>query len=153
MSLEHQTRLIEDILRRLDHLEALSTITYLSGTYTPTYTGSVTPGVTTYTTQVGWWWRIGKLVFFNGRLVWTAATGTGTASFLMPFTPASGTDQRGALSVFTDAVTFANGSIQARIAPGDSHFFLSSPLTNGTRTDVVVEAAGVCDFAGWFSVT
>jgi len=59
----------------------------ITGTYTPTYLGSSTPGVTTYTTQVGRYIKIGQLVIASVFLNWSAATGTGTALISLPFAP------------------------------------------------------------------
>src|SRR5947207_5568197 len=104
-------RQIEDIQRRLDQLEATSTIYYAKGTYLPTYLGTTTPGVTTYTTQEGYYTRIGNLVFVNGLVVWTAATGTGSGLISLPFI-LDVNRPRATGAVRTSAVTFANGSIQ-----------------------------------------
>lgn len=58
---------------------------YAVGTWTPTYVGGVTPGVTTYSVQVGTWTRLGRAIFAYGRVVWTAATGTGNAHVSLPW--------------------------------------------------------------------
>ena len=56
-------------------------------TYTPTYTGLSTAGVTTYTTQIGYFMQIGKMVIVSVFLNWSAATGTGIALVSLPFAP------------------------------------------------------------------
>lgn len=145
-----ETRKIEDILRRLDHLEALSQVRYETGTYTPTYLGATTPGVTTYTTQDGFWCQLGNVVFFNGRVIWTAATGTGSAIISLPFASQNTTGMRYAVNVFVTNVTFANGGVQATIGPGAAIFTMASPATNAASTTLVVEAAGDVIFSGWF---
>ncbi len=45
--------------------------------WTPVVVGSTVAGVGTYTTQLGEYSRIGKVVFFECSLTWTAHTGTG----------------------------------------------------------------------------
>jgi hypothetical protein len=45
--------------------------------WTPTIEGTTDAGVGTYTTQVGYYCRIGNIVFFECSLIWTAHTGTG----------------------------------------------------------------------------
>jgi len=60
---------------------------YASGVYTPTYLGLTTPGVTTYTTQLGSWTRNGRMVTVTVFLNWSAATGTGIAIISLPFAP------------------------------------------------------------------
>ena len=45
--------------------------------WTPTIYGTTDAGAGTYTTQVGYYSRIGNIVFVEAVLVWTAHTGTG----------------------------------------------------------------------------
>jgi|SRR5215831_2880235 len=49
------------------------------GTWTPTLTGASVAGTTTYTTQQGYYTIVGNIVYIEGVIVITAATGTGTA--------------------------------------------------------------------------
>lgn len=123
-------------------------------TYTPTYEGGTTPGTTTYAVngQVGHYVRLGRLVFFHGRIQWTAATGTGQARISLPFTATNVTNLFSSLSVDTNNVTFANSTPTGVLTPGVAYFFMRSPLTNAASTDVAVEAAGVVNFAGFFEV-
>lgn len=136
----------------VDTLKTRSFLNYSKGTYLPEYLGNTTAGVTMYSTQQGYYTRIGRVVFFNGIVVWTAATGTGQATLSLPFTASAATNNRVSIAVRTSTVTFANGSVQTRIAPGDSRVFFDSPLTNAASTDILVEAAGNIVFAGWFIV-
>lgn len=126
-----------------------------SGTYAPTYTGATTAGVTTYAAngQVGGWWRHGIVIFFRGRLEWTAATGTGNAQIsLPPFTAASTTNLNAAISIDTNNITFANGTPQAIISAGGTVFQMRSPITNAGSAAVAVEAAGILNFGGFYTV-
>lgn len=145
-------RQLEDIQRRLDQLEARSVMSYAKSTYVPAYLGAATAGVTTYTTQVGFYTKIGRAVFFNGYVLWTGATGTGAATISLPFTPDATANMRYSVMLRTNNVTFANGSVQGRIAPGDPRIFLDSPLTNAASTVINVEAAGDIMFSGFFFV-
>lgn len=144
-------RLLIDIQRRQKQLEALSRLTYDKGTYVPTYLGATTAGATTYTTQDGFWVRRGRSVFFHGRVIWTAATGTGTAIVSLPFTSANVTGMRAMTVVYPTNVTFANGSIAAQIAPNSAVFVMNSPATNAAGTAVAVEAAGDLIFWGEYN--
>jgi hypothetical protein len=57
------------------------------GTWTPTITGASTAGTTTYTTQQGYYTIVGNIVYIEGTIVITAATGTGNAVIgSFPFT-------------------------------------------------------------------
>lgn len=147
--------LFERILKLEQQVGQLATrtfILYAKGTYVVTYLGATSAGVTTYTTQDGFYVRIGNVVFFNGRVVWTAATGTGNAIVSLPFTAQNTTGMRYAIRLFITNVTFANGSVQAAIAPGGTTFNMASPATNAASTAVAVEAAGDIIFSGWFRV-
>lgn len=147
-----EPRIIQDILRRLDHLESLSQNAWDFDTYTPTYLGATTPGATTYTTQDGFWWQDGPRLFFTGRLIWTAATGTGSATISLPFASRNTTGLRYTIRVFVTNVTFANGSVQATIGPGASIFTMASPATNAASTTLTIEAAGDIIFTGEYII-
>jgi hypothetical protein len=141
---------IQRLARRLyNPLQGWGFIVPQSGTYVPTYDG-VTPGATTYTTQVGFWRRVGDIIFFNGRVTWTAASGTGAAVVSLPFTSQNTANMRYAVGVYLTNVTFANGAVQATIVPNSAVFSMSSALTNAAPTNVNVEAAGDIIFSGWF---
>ena len=59
---------------------------YVEGTYSPTLDGAVS-GTTTYTSQVGSYVRIGNFLYLQGRVAFSAATGTGNAQLgAFPFT-------------------------------------------------------------------
>lgn len=108
-----------------------------AGTYVPTYTGTTTAGVTTYTTQAGSYIRLGTLVLVWGQVVWTAATGTGNAQISLPSTP-SVVSTLG--NVRCSTVTFAAGAPE--ILTSGAFFQLRSPTTNAATTPVAIEAAG-----------
>ena len=136
----------------LDFLSSSLTLNVDTNTYTPTYLGATTAGTTTYTTQDGFWRKIFNIVFFNGRVVWTNATGTGTAIISLPFTSESTSGKRYSLTINPTNVTFANGYVSANIANGASFFSMISPATNAAGTAVTVETAGDIIFTGWFCV-
>lgn len=71
MSLE---RRIEQILRRLDAIEARSQINYVTGTWVPTLIGLTAAGTLTYdaTNTHANWTRMGNRVEFQGRIRFTA---------------------------------------------------------------------------------
>ncbi len=60
---------------------------YVEGTFTPTVIGASTAGTTTYSSQNGYYRRIGTCAIVQGQLIGTGATGTGGATFGgLPFT-------------------------------------------------------------------
>lgn len=115
------------------------------GTYTPTYLGGTTPGATTYSVQAGTWTRLGRVVVVYGRVVWSAASGTGSARISLPFT--TGAFDYGSGSLWTDGVTFAGGSPQIQLPPNQSFFEIISPVSNAASGAVAVEAAGNIGFS------
>lgn len=117
--------------------------------YTPTYYGATTPGVTTYTTQAGYYQRVGNCVFFSAFVVWTAATGTGEARVSLPFTPAT---YFCALAVRSYDVTFAGASPQALVIPGTAAAVFEYPVTNAASVRINVEAAGQLLVSGVFFI-
>lgn len=123
-----------------------------SGSWTPTYLGDVTPGVTTYSVQVGTYTRMGKVILFTGYVAWTAATGTGGAILSLPFTAENVTNQRFAPALRINAVTFANAGIEGLILPNTAYVSLWTPASNVTTTQVAVEAAGDISYTGFFFV-
>lgn len=127
---------------------------YKEGTWSPSYVGGTTAGVTTYAAdgRVGYWTRIGRVIYFQGRIQWTAATGTGDARISLPtgFTPLNATNLNGALAIDTNNVTFAAGTPQGLIQPGLDYFLMRSPTSNAASTVVQVEAAGIVSFSGFY---
>ena len=136
----------------LAFLSASLTLNFDQGTDTPTYLGATTAGATTYTTQDGFWRKIGNIVFFNGRVIWTAASGTGAAIVSLPATSENTAGKRYTVVISPVNVTFANGAVVANIAPNVAFFSMNSPATNAGGTAIAVEAAGDILFAGWFCV-
>lgn len=126
---------LEQIVRGL---AARTFMYYAKGTYAPTYQGGTTGGVTTYVIQTGTWTQIGNIVIARIVLVWSAATGTGTAQFSLPF-PAGSSGSGPARFV---NITFASGSPGVNLASGDSFFTLLSPASNAAGTAVAMEGAG-----------
>lgn len=59
---------------------------YETGTFTPVVAGSVAAGTGTYTSQSGFYTRMGNTVTFSFGVTWTSHTGTGNIGVLnMPF--------------------------------------------------------------------
>jgi hypothetical protein len=140
LSMQRQIQELQDSLERLRKADTPG----VAGTYTPTYLGGTTPGVTTYSVQTGFYTRIGNIVVARGRVVWTAATGTGNARVSLPF--AAGVYEYGSGSLWTDGVTFAAGSPQIQAPPSVAFFEMISPASNAGSTAVAVEAAGNIGF-------
>lgn len=114
------------------------------GAWTPTYTGGTSAGSTTYTAQAGYWTRLGNVIHAQGRVAWSAASGTGAARISLPFT--SGNYDYGAGAIVTDGVTFASGAPQIQVPPNVAYFELIAPTSNASSSAIAVEAAGTVVF-------
>ena len=71
---------------------------YEEGTWTPIVYGGTTPGTTTYSTQVGTYTKIGRLVTCQLECTWSDQTGTGSLYVAgLPFVAAAGQPSSGFL--------------------------------------------------------
>lgn len=70
---------------------------YEEGTWTPTIKGTTTVGTATYSVQVGTYTKVGRVVYFQGRITWSGHTGTGNMQITgIPFTSLSTTNSNSA---------------------------------------------------------
>jgi hypothetical protein len=129
----------------------LKLFTDSSSSWVPTYFGLSTAGVTTYSVQAGFWTRILRIYFFNARVVWTNATGTGVAAISLPVSATATANSSFVVGVRSDGLTFANNNVVGRITNA-SHVRFDSLLTNAAPTAVNVETAGDVIIAGWFYI-
>lgn len=135
-------RVLREANRRLGQTEVKEVPLIDSGTYTPTMTGETTAGATTYTTQVGAWERIGNVIHVTGRVIWSAATGTGNINISLPFTSRNTANLSTPVSIYADGITFAAGAPAGLVIPNVAYFRLFYPATNAGATFIQVEAAG-----------
>jgi hypothetical protein len=77
---------------------------YEVGTFVPTIVGTTSAGTTTYTTQLGWYQKVGRYVHIDIQLVWTNMTGTG--NLLVGALPFASTTEAGYVS--PAAVSYSN---------------------------------------------
>jgi len=126
------------------------------GTFTPVVTGTTTAGAGTYTTQVGRYQRIGKRVFFEISLIWTAHTGTGNISITgLPFTSANITaNHTPAVNVnFSNLVVGAGKQLTAQVANnGTTIFPTASDVAGGAFAFVAIDAAASLWLSGQYEV-
>lgn len=113
-----------------------------SGTWTPTYLGLSTAGVTTYTTQQGNYRKIGTsgLVVAQFEVTWTAASGTGAAIISLPFTALA--TMEFAMPIYTSNVTYAGGPPFGLVNTATAYMLLGTPTSNAATATIAVEAAG-----------
>lgn len=96
---------------------------YSTGTFTPTLKGNATPGTFTYSTQAGFYTRIGNRVLFNLSVAATAVPVAPTGSAIidgLPFTSVSTSNSHSPVSLDTIGALTLTGTIMmltARIPP------------------------------------
>lgn len=113
---------------------------YEEGTWTPTYGGLTTNGVTGYSVQQGNWKRIGNLIIAPFEITWTSANGTGAAYISLPFTAAA--TMEFAMPIYPSNVTYAGGPPYALVNTGLNYLVLGTPTSNAATATLAVEAAG-----------
>lgn len=139
---------LEGLLRRLRDLEQRLGRTEtrerpgVSSAYTPTYLGGTTLGATTYTAQGGNYTRVGNVVVVQGRVTWTAATGTGQARISLPFTAAFAAPA----PIWTSNVTFGALTPYGLVQAGVNYLTIWTPANNAASAAIAVEAAGDIQF-------
>lgn len=116
---------------------------YEQGTFTPTINGS-TPGITTYSSQLGYYVKIGKLVFVQIQIGYSATTGTGDVVFGgLPFTIQNLTNGFGGGVSRTINVTYPAGTTRVTLegVPGGTTFKIQASGTATASAYVQIENA------------
>lgn len=139
-----------------DALKSINELVLDQGAFTPTISGTTTAGAGTYTTQIGRYQRIGKRVFFEISLVWTAHTGTGNLSVTgLPFTSANITaNHTPAVNVnFSNLVVGAGKQLTAQVANnGTTIFPTASDVAGGAFAFVAIDAAASLWLSGQYEI-
>lgn len=124
--------------------------------WTPVITGTTVAGVGTYTTQVGRYTIIGKMVFITCNIVWTAHTGTGNMTITgLPFAART---IAGNVTIFTpniisvDVPALALGVIP-QLLSGSSTITMLIMRDNNTNLNIAMDAAGTVQLSGWYLIT
>lgn len=124
---------------------------YEEGAFTPTIIGTGAAGVGTYTNQIGRYTKIGRQVFFEILLSWTAHTGTGNMQIAgLPFTSAA--TQNTPVSCAYNAITYTGTQVGVRVVASTTTL---QPLQWSSAlafTAIAIDAAGQIDVAGCYVV-
>jgi hypothetical protein len=121
--------------------------------YTPTYTGVTTPGVTTYSVQVGRYRLLAdNLCWFYARVDWTNATGTGLAQVSLPFTSRNIASGAQSIRAWCSNVTFAGTGLVCVVNPNSAVAFIGTLNSNAATATITVETAGTIILAGVYEV-
>jgi hypothetical protein len=124
---------------------------YEESTWTPAI--STGGGSYTYTTQIGNYTIIGRLVYINARIV--IATASGSPNFLTITLPIASarTDNRGSFSVFTDALVAASTTAwEAEIRPTapDVRLYACTVTSANGNPAAYLQAGSIIVFSGFY---
>ncbi len=126
---------------------------YEEGTFTPTILGATSPGVGTYTTQVGFYTKIGDRVFYNLSLNWSAHTGTGNMNIEgLPFTSSSAADNYSAVSIMPSNIALSANNMIYGIVVGTKVLLYQALIGGGNINTVAVDPAGLLYVSGHYEV-
>jgi len=115
-----------------DNTDANTLDDYEEGSWTPVIEGQTTAGVGTYTTQIGTYTKIGKVVIIGMTVNWTAHTGTGNLILTgLPFTIRNDNGNKGPMSARANNLTL-----------NASEFIVIDPLINSTSLQIHQSALG-----------
>jgi hypothetical protein len=128
---------------------------YEEGTFTPITSGGTSAGTGTYSTQNGWYTKIGQMVYFSLRVQTTAHTGTGDVRIGgLPFTSQNvAVGNAGFCSVLLDSYSLTAGHVvtAAYIIPNDTKLTMYSVATGGGATaNVAIDAACTIMISGFY---
>lgn len=125
------------------------------GSWTPVITGSTVAGVGTYTTQTGFYTRIGNLVFLSGTVTWTAHTGTGNMTITgLPFTSRNVAGYHYDLIAILSSIVLPAGvvEINAEIGANTTTVVLEATRNNNTNLPVGMDTSGTADLTGFYLI-
>jgi len=95
-------------MSHLSFLPSSNLSNYSESSFTPTVSGSSSPGAGTYSIQEAYYWEINDVVVYIFQIVWSAHTGTGNILLDLPVSVAS--DCQAAGSVLVSNMNFDAGT-------------------------------------------
>jgi len=128
---------------------------YAEGTFTPTVIGGTTAGTATYTVQNGRYTKIGRLVFVELYVNWSAGTGTGDLWIGgLPFNVAGSSTYPGAtISRANTLAITAGNQLVANFEPNQSQIrIFQLPSGGGAPAAVPYDAVAYLMISGCYSV-
>lgn len=128
---------------------------YEEGTWTPTVIGTGTVGTATYTYQFGNYTKIGRQVFVECFLNWSAGTGTGDLRIAgLPFTVSTAlTYPCATIGRINNVTLTASATPQAYFEPGTSQIILNQSISGGGAfTTIPYDGSGLIMVSGTYTV-
>jgi hypothetical protein len=127
---------------------------YEEGTWTPTVVGSSTAGTASYSTQNGTYTKVGRMVYFQCELIWSAGSGSGSLRIAgLPFTC-------GGNNCSVSVGDLENVALTALFYVGGAYVFANSTqislrecaVGGGGNNPVAYDAAGTIRVGGCYYV-
>jgi len=127
---------------------------YEEGTWTPTIGGTTVQGTATYTYQLGYYTKVGRMVQITGYVDWSAGNGSGAGMRVngLPFTANANADSPISSqpnNITASASTIVNMNVRGGEAAAQ---FLEQPVGTGTVGNCAYDSAGSAYFAGTYWV-
>lgn len=125
---------------------------YEEGTWTPTIVGATVAGEGTYSIQDGRYVKIGRMVYIQARMEWSAHTGTGAMRIGgLPFAVSSNASTPAIPVVPSGMTSTANTLPQAYAQLGSSYLVLvATAIAGGTETFVLMDTSAGIRTSGWY---
>ena len=124
---------------------------YEEGTFLPVVEGSSTAGSATYSTQIGRYTKVGRLVTFNLRVIYTGGTGTGNLRVAgLPFTTGFGANY----AIYSENIALTAGyiAVSSSASSVTSIGIDQIPTGGGGALGVPYDAAGDIQISGSYTV-
>ena len=124
---------------------------YEEGTFTPTVEGTSTAGSATYSTQIARYTKVGRLVTFNLRVIYTGGTGTGNLRVAgLPFTTGFGANY----AIYSENIALTAGyiAVSSSASSVTSIGIDQIPTGGGGALGVPYDAAGDIQISGSYTV-
>lgn len=123
---------------------------YSTGTFVPIVEGSTSAGSGSYSTQVGRYTRVGRLVFIEITLTYTGHTGTGNLYVTgLPFLSAAVSENTPPLSLMVGSLTFSN-QLVARVNSNTKTITMWQCATDAAPTALAIDAAATIRLSGFY---
>lgn len=122
---------------------------YEEGTWTPVVEGSSTAGSGSYSTQTGLYTKIGRMVYYFGRTIYTGHTGTGNLYITgLPFT-VNGTVP---CMLRVSTLVFPNPTIQGIAANGTTRLQFETVTDGAAASTLAIDSAADLNCMGFYFV-
>jgi hypothetical protein len=126
---------------------------YEEGTFTPTIIGTDTAGTGTYSAQDGRYTKIGNVVHFQARVIWTAHTGSGAMRMKLGLLISNGTGRPPVALRYADLTSPASSIVQGyAITDTNEIVFDSVPIAGGAHTNLVLDTAADIAVSGSYFI-